>query len=49
MQRLDTHHFSHGDPGTGKKGKVFYGEEPPSGESTTTECVVNYQLHSVMY
>ena len=21
------------------KGKVFYGQEPPSGESTTTECV----------
>ena len=26
------------------KGKDFYGEEPPSGESTTTECGVNYQL-----
>ena len=25
-------------------GKVFYGQEPPSGESTTTECAVNYQL-----
>ena len=27
-----------------KKGKVFYGEEPPSGESTTTECgsIINY-------
>ena len=24
--------------------KVFYGQEPPSGESTTTECGVNYQL-----
>ena len=27
------------------KGKVFYGQEPPSGESTTTECVgsiINY-------
>ena len=22
--------------------KVFYGQEPPSGESTTTECGVNY-------
>ena len=31
------------------KGKVFYGHEPPSGESTTTECGVNYQQHAVMY
>ena len=31
------------------KGKVFYGQEPPSGESTTTECGVNYQLLAVMY
>ena len=27
-----------------QKGKVFYGQEPPSGESTTTECGVNYRL-----
>ena len=26
------------------KGKVFYGQEPPSGESTTTDCLFNYQL-----
>ena len=26
------------------KGKVVYGQEPPSGESTTTECGFNYQL-----
>ena len=26
---------------------VFNGQEPPSGESTTTECVVNYQLLEV--
>ena len=26
------------------KGKVFYGQEPPSAESTTTECGFNYQL-----
>ena len=32
-----------------KKGKVFYGQEPPSGESTTTESGVNYQLLSVMH
>ena len=25
-----------------KKGKVFYGHEPLSGESTTTECGANY-------
>ena len=30
------------------KGKVFYGEEPPSGESTTTEYGVNYQLLAVI-
>ena len=29
--------------------KVFYGWEPPSGESTTTESVVNYQLLVVMH
>ena len=32
-----------------KKSKVFYGQEPPSGESTTTDCGVNYQLLSVIY
>ena len=31
------------------KGKVFYGPEPPSGEPTTTECEVNYQLLAVIY
>ena len=31
------------------KSKVFYGQEPPSGESTTTESGVNYQLLSVMH
>ena len=31
------------------KGKVFYGQELPSGESTTTERGVNYQLLAVMY
>ena len=29
--------------------KVAYGQEPPSGESTTTECGVNYQLLAVIY
>ena len=29
------------------KGKVFYGQGPPSLESTTTECGVNYQLLAV--
>ena len=29
--------------------KVFYGQEPPSGESTTTEYGFNYQLFAVMY
>ena len=27
---------------------VFYGQEPPSGESTTIECMVNYQLLAVI-
>ena len=31
------------------KGKVFYGQEPPSGDSTATECGVNYQLLAVIY
>ena len=30
------------------KGKVFYGQEPPSGESTITECDVNYQRLAVI-
>ena len=29
-------------------GKIFYIQEPPSGESTTTECGVNYQLLAVI-
>ena len=34
---------------TAKKVKVvFYGQEPPSGDSTTTECGANYQLLAVM-
>ena len=28
---------------------VFYGQEPPSEESTTTECGVNYQLLNYSY
>ena len=31
-----------------KKGKVVYGQEPPSGESATTECGFNYQLLAVI-
>ena len=31
-----------------EKGKAFYGQELPSGESTTTECWVNYQLLAVI-
>ena len=30
-------------------GKVFYGQEPQSGESITTECGFNYQLLAVIY
>ena len=29
-------------------GKVFYGQEPPGGVSTTPECDVNYQLLAVV-
>ena len=31
------------------KGLVCYGQEPPSGESTSTECGLNYQLLAVIY
>ena len=31
-----------------KEGKLVYGQEPPSGESTTTECGFNYQLLAVI-
>ena len=31
----------------GGEGKVFYGQEPPSGESTTTEFGVSYKLLAV--
>ena len=30
------------------KGKVFFCQEPPSGESTTAECGFNYQLLAVV-
>ena len=33
---------------TKSKGKVFYGQEPASEESTTTECEFNYQLLAVI-
>ena len=33
---------------TDKEGKVVYGQEPPSGECTTTECGFNYQLLAVI-
>ena len=41
------HTHSHQDKKHGN-GKVFYGQEPPSGEDTTTECGVNYLL-AVIY
>ena len=34
--------------GNAKKKVVFYGQEPTNGESTTVECVVNYQLLAVV-
>ena len=38
------HRMNEGYRAWGKQGKVFYGQEPPSGESTTTECglIINY-------
>ena len=33
----------------GLKGKVFYGQEHPSGEPTTSECGVKYKLLTVIY
>ena len=39
----------HCKPRGAQKKVVFYGQEPPSGESTTTECGFNYQLLAVMY
>ena len=38
-----------GPGGMGKRGKVYYGQEPPSRESTTTECGFDYQLLAVIY
>ena len=35
--------------GRKQEGKVFYRQEPFSGESITTECGVNYQLLAVIY
>ena len=34
----------HKMPCAALKDKVFYVQEPQSGESTTTECAANYQL-----
>ena len=31
-----------------RRKKVVYGQEPPSEESTTTECGFNYQLLAVI-
>ena len=39
----------HDTSGLVKKKVVFYGKEPPSRESTTTEFVFNYQLLAVIY
>ena len=44
------HHSGCGYDNVSKvKGKVFYGQEPASEESTTTESGVNYQLLSAMH
>ena len=48
--RCDRRRFSVHSPFIEKSIKVvFYGQEPNSGESTTTECGVNYRLLAVMY
>ena len=46
MERMDEYRMARNG---WKKGEVFYSHEPPSGESTTTECGVNYQLLVVIY
>ena len=46
LESLVTHSDKSGK--TESKGKVFYGQEHPSGESTTTECGFNYQLLAVI-
>ena len=43
-----THSAFYGIVISNSKGKVFYGQEPLSGEFTTTERGVNYQLLTVM-
>ena len=48
LSQLRTCDFRMPDQRTAGKGKVVYGQEPPSGESTTTECVFNYQLLAVI-
>ena len=42
-------HFLHKNGTALKKSEVFYGQDRPGGESTTTECGVSYQLLSVIY
>ena len=42
-------HGSRGHRYSTVTGKVFYRQKPPKGESTTKECVVNYQLIAVIY
>ena len=31
------------------KGRVIYGRKRPRGESTTTECIFNFQLLALIY
>ena len=48
LKHLGTLVVADGGCGRSTKGKLFYVQEPPSGESTTTECGVNYQLRAVI-
>ena len=50
LSHIDT--LMHGlaaEPRSKSKGKVFYGQETPTGESTKTEYGFNYQLLAAMY
>ena len=48
-ETLDNHQWDTQTCQLIKKSRVFYGLDPPSGQSTTTECEVNYQLLAVIY
>ena len=48
LSHIMTHDIMVNERKRKKGGKVVHGQEPPSGESTTTECGFNYQLLAVI-